>query len=137
MGAFRKSTPLENPFCHKETSVGTVYFKMNHLPWGNRLRSFRISNKNTAIFIRILRKIDFPETFARRFLNFEDIDLRHEEEFLGSSRQIEWCIERLDWTTLRRDNFFGYATSSAFTTSRVDMTFHIVAIDQSMRRAID
>ena len=63
------------------------------------------------------QKIDFSETFARRFPNFEDIVLGPEEDFLSSLRQIEWCIERLDWTTLRRDAFFGSATSSAFTTS--------------------
>ena len=127
---------VKTRFCHKETIGGTVYFQEDHLPWGNWWRSFRISNKNSDFSISISRKIDLPETFAHRFPNFADIDWWPEEEFLGSSRRIEWLFDCLDTTSLRRDTIFEYATSSAIPTFRVSLWHFMLCASLSVHMGL-
>ena len=121
MGGMHRVSLTRNFRCVGNLFCATVNFFRNTFFSCKRLRSFTPAK----LFFPQLRsrmwKIDFSETFARRFPNFEDSKLWSEEELLSSTRRFEWCIERPDRITLRRDTIFEYAASSAIPTSRVSM----------------
>ena len=121
MGGMHIVSPSGNFRCVGNLSSATVYFSENQPILCEISRSFTWCGFDFPHNGQFSRKIDFPETFARRFPNFEDINLWPEDKFLSSPRRIEWCADCPDRTILRRDTFFGYAKSSTIPTFKVQL----------------